>query len=294
MTPRRSASSFKGLLLLPLLAVPVLFAPVTVMAQVSSPLEPAVPAPEAIVGPTFFTDPQNFDHLTGYRIFVPSNWTIDVRTSYDDGRVRSPQFSIGDTYDFEQPAVLCPYDKSLPPNIEGGKSMRCGEGSSLSGDHVTVFMYDYEKCYCEDPLNYHVEMLKTKFPAFETVNVKNITDTVINYADPETGNTIQQLPAKRADILATNPILDEQFVDSILYTTVDLGDPASVTFLGREFYIVSSMKRITPGNIATVLLDPTVQQIFDSFTIVPNKEQQQQQRQQQMDEQCLRFPDFCE
>ena len=172
------------------------------MAQVSSPLEPAVPVEEAIVGPTVFTEPQNFDHLTGYSIFVPSDWTIDVRNNEEEGRVRSPQFSIGDTYDFELAATLCPYNKSLPPSIEGGKSMRCGEVSS-TGSPVVVFMYDSQKCFCEDPLDYHMQVLKEKIPAFDTVSVVNIADTVINYTDPQTTKTIQQLPAKRADILTS-------------------------------------------------------------------------------------------
>ena len=282
---RRSASSFKGLLLLLslLLLVPMLFAPVTIMAQVSSPLEPAVPVQEAIVGPTFLWDAQNFDHLTGYRIFVPPNWTIDVRNSEEDGRVRSPQFSIGDTYDFELPAELCPYDKSIPPDIVGGESMRCGEGSSISNrsaSNVQVFMYDHQKCGCSDPLDYHLEMLKEKIPGLDTVSVVNIIDTVINYTDPRTKETIQQLPAKRADILATSRILNEQFVDSILYATVDLGDPASIDFQGRDIYVVSSLKPVSPGEVTPsagggigALLDPTVQQIFDSFLIVPNFEQ---------------------
>lgn len=279
------------------LVIPILFTPLmlqsSAVAQVSSPLQEIQPLQDDIIeGPTIFSDVENFGHPSGYSIFVPQNWTIDTRLGTEEGRLTKPMFTDNDLYNYEKAAVLCGF--SPGETIEYNKVFRCETTFAIVHPdnilgNVEVLMYDPEKCNCEDPLDYHLEVLTERYPQFATMGltVLNVTDVTINYTDPNTNQTIQQLPGKRADIMGLIPAsaaatqgLDEYervFINSILYTVVDFGEPSSIGF-ARDIYMISNLKQLSremgvnPETLSegqdSLVLDATLQEIFDSFKIL--------------------------
>jgi hypothetical protein len=262
--------------------------PITgVMGQVSSPLQ-QIPTPEEmkdtiIFGPTILLDRQNYNHYSGYSLYVPDNWTADYRLDESDGRIRAHADSPTSTeYQFEVPATLCEYDESYRFVIEDDRAFICQAAAMQRAPLVTLYMYPSSQCNCEDPLDHHIEVLRQRYPyaMLMSESVMNVTDTLINYTNPDTKETIQQLPAKRADIMIVDQrssanLLDQVRVETILYTVVDTGDPPSIDF-GRDIYILSHIRPIISeqleGTLQTqVSLDPTIQDIFDSFEIIPKQ-----------------------
>jgi hypothetical protein len=228
-------------------------------------------------GPMTFVDLQNYGHSTGFSIYVPGGgkWVIDS-FSDGDGRMQTEQFSAVPAVspEFEVAATLCEDIAATPGGLASvspstGKTYYCGAFGSVGGiNEISVRMY---QTFGLNPLEYHLSLLD--YNTFYNANkrVVNITDTTIDLVDSTTNQTIQEIPAKIANIilLRNDPssIRLFDYIDTVLYTTD--------TEITDGYSYVVTFKRDMPGEFDSedsrariAATEATAKAIFDSFRII--------------------------
>jgi hypothetical protein len=227
-------------------------------------------------GGTTFTDLENYGHSTGFSIYVPGGdkWVIDS-FSDGDGRIQNERFSavpaISPT--FEEAATICQETGAPPGRFSSvspttGKTYYCGAFGSHGTNEIHVRMY---QTFGMNPLNYHLSLLD--YNTFYNANkrVVNIIDTTVDLVDSTTNQTIQEIPAKIANIilLQNDPssIRLFDYIDTMLYTTD--------TEMTDGYSYVVTFKRDMPGEFDSgdskariAATDAIAKVIFDSFRIL--------------------------
>jgi hypothetical protein len=182
-----------------------------------------------------FVDLENYGHSTGFSVYVPpangsssNDWVIDS-FSDGEGRIQTEQFSAVPAVspEFEEAATICELKSSNPDRFTSvspstGKTYYCGAFGSLAGttNSVSIRMY---QTFGLNPLEYHLSLLD--YNTFYNANkrVVNITDTTIPLVDSTTNQTIQEIPAKIANIILLRNQPDSlamlEYRDTVLYTT---------------------------------------------------------------------------
>jgi hypothetical protein len=232
--------------------------------------------PPGEVGTTF-TDLENNGHSTGFSIYVPDadDWVIDS-FSDGDGRMQTERFTAipAVSPEFEVAATLCQDIAATPGGLASvspstGKTYYCGAFGSRGGaEAISVRMY---QTFGLNPLEYHMSLLN--YNTFYNANkrVVNITDTTVDLVDSATNQTIQELPAKIANIILLHKdptsIRLLEYIDTVLYTTdTEMTDGYTyvVTFKRGMIHDYDS----DSSKAKNVAQEATAKTIFDSFRIM--------------------------
>jgi hypothetical protein len=246
---------------------------------------PSTTTGEGGAGGMTFTDLENNGHSTGFSIYVPGgrvtfglewDWVIDS-FSHGDGRMQTEQFSAVPAVSpkFEVAASLCQVSSgserlsSVSPTT--GKTYHCGAFGSLSGtSDIHVRMYQTPAGM--NPLNYHLSLLEHNTFYNANQRVVNITDTTVDLVDSTTNQTIQQVPAKIANIILLHEdpgrILIYEYLDTVLYTTdteITNGYSYVVTFKRGATVDADESDNVKANYFAT---EAAAKVIFDSFRIL--------------------------
>jgi len=246
----------------------------TLSAAASFPLMPAVMGQTTTtltnVGPMTFTDLENNGHDTGYSIYLPPNWVLDQNT---EDRVR------GIVLQYEEPSTLCtsaiPIEEITTPTLSpSGKEYYCTQNWGGIGGLQDISIRMYRLIGSDNPLELHMIILGDTYDTSTTImgrqRILNITDTTVDYVDSTTNQTIQQLPAKIANIdfsyqhIGSVGTID--LVNRVLY--VSIPDTGYSYVVSTELDSLSHYTQPEKLTLDLAALERAANEIFGSFRVI--------------------------